>query len=320
MRLLFLVLMVLIFSGCSKDPEEMPYQKLNIPVHTTFRDIEKIVDGSLVACGGDDDFGITMKSFDNGNSWIVSPTSFDNPLNTLYFLSDDTGFVADADILIYRTTDGGTNWEPFYASSWPLTVNRNLRDITFRNDSSGIVCGGKNYGNGVVYSSSNKGDSWSFTEYEHELRSVCFTDAMNGVICGYGSLMVTHDGGVTFEKKEKPKDFFTGIVNDFSGRLWMCAFNGNIYTSSNKGDNWKKIRETNSWSTSVNQLNCIDISPQGRIACAGPNGFIVWSNDGGVSWNERLSFDGNDILQLEWNSESELFAVGKNGGLYKINL
>ena len=320
MRLLFFLLMVLIVSGCSKDPDEIPYQKINVPVITTFRDIEKLDDGSLVLCGGVDQMGIVMKSIDNGTNWLVSQTKFDNPVNALYFLSSDTGFAADADILIYRTTDGGMNWEPFYASSWPLTVNRNLRDITFLNDSLGVVCGGKNYGNGVVYTSSNKGDSWSFTEYEHELRSVCFTDAMNGVICGYSTLMVTHDGGATFTKKEEPKDFFTGVVKDFSGKLWMCAFNGNIYSSINQGENWNKVRETNSWNTSVNQLNCIDISPLGKIACAGPNGFIVWSTDGGANWNERLSFDGNDILQLEWNSENELFAVGKNGGVYKIGI
>jgi hypothetical protein len=100
----------------------------------------------------------------------------------------------------------------------------------------------------------------------------------------------------------------------------MCDFNGSVYTSVNKGDSWRTIRDASSWNVNGNQQNCIGISPSGRIACAGPNGFFTWSDDFGNSWNDRESFNGNDILKIEWIDGNNLIAVGKNGGVYRIEI
>ncbi len=297
----------------------MPFEQMVMPVSATFRDVHVLNESEFIVAGGDDGSGVIMKTSDGGISWQVSKSDFDNQVNSLYFLNADTGFCADSDILIYKTTNGGSDWNPFYGTSWPLTVNRNLRDIWFTTDSTGFVCGGKNFGNGVLYKTGNGGDYWSFSEYAHEYRGICFKDKLNGVMCGYGSLLLTIDGGVNFTTIENGTAYYTGISLDHLGNYWMCDFNGGIYASYDSGLSWKKIRDASSWNPRSHQQNCIAISPSGRIASAGPNGFISWSDDNGNSWNDRESFGGNDILKMEWIDNTTIIAAGKNG-VFKITL
>ncbi len=320
MGVMFFMLIFLISTGCKKDITELPFEKINLPVTTTIRDVEIIDSTTMIICGGENQSGVVLYSFNAGVSWTVSNTLFDNSVNALYFLSKDTGFVADADILIYRTTNGGVSWTPFYATSWPLSVNRNLRDIYFSNDSTGFVCGGKNFGNGVVFSSTNKGESWSFAEYNHELRGVCFNDDLHGVICGYGALMHTQDGGRTFTMDNAAKEFYTGICKDALSNFWMCDFDGGVYYSSDSGISWIKTRQNNESDFQQLNYNCIDVSASGRIVVAGTNGVISWSNDMGGSWYTKKSFDKNEIFKVKWINGNQVMACGKNGGLFLITL
>jgi photosystem II stability/assembly factor-like uncharacterized protein len=308
------------FAGCAKEYQEIPYDKLETGYSFTLRDIAIIDTNKWIVCGGDNGFGMVLQTTDRGSTWIPSLTSFDNSINCIKFLNSDTGFAGDSDILIYKTIDGGHTWNPFYASSWPLSVNRYLRDIWFINDSTGFVCGGKNFGNGVLFHTNNGGDYWNFREFNHEYRGICFVDQLNGVMCGYGSLLHTSNGGISFELTNNDKAYFTGICHDSYLQYWVCDFNGAVMKSSDKGKTWSTHRKSPSSKFSTGQLNCIDVSPSGKIAAAGPNGFLTWSNDFGHTWNDRESFGGKDVFKIKWVSDHEIAAVGVNGGVYLIRI
>lgn len=314
-----IVLLVAFFCSCKKDLSQLPFQKLMVPVSVTLRDVKVFNDSEFVVSGGDNGTGYVLRTNNKGITWQHANTAFDNQVNALCFLNDSTGYCADSDILIYKTTDGGRNWGAFYATSWPLTVNRNLRDIWFTNDSTGFVCGGKNLGNGVLFSTADAGSYWGFKEYAHEYRGICFKNELNGVLCGYGSLLLSQDGGKTFKNIENENAYYTGICLDRDKNYVMCDFNGGVYTSVN-GENWQNIRDNKKWNSGAPQVNCIAASPSGKIACAGPNGFFTWSTDQGNSWNDRESFGGADILSIAWINDSELIAVGSNGGCFIVKL
>jgi photosystem II stability/assembly factor-like uncharacterized protein len=199
-------------------------------------------------------------------------------------------------------------------------VNRNLRSIYFTSSNTGFICGGKNLGNGVMYSTQNAGHSWSFTEYAHEYRSVCFKGMNHGVICGYGSLLVTHDGGNTFSPVGPGSYYFTSACLDNYGNFWIADFNGNVFSSTDNGNTWNRKRKQSSWNVSSRQVNCMDIGNDGRIVCAGPNGFVTWSDDGGATWNDRTTAGGNDIHSIKWITTGKVIAVGTGSGVYKLNI
>ncbi len=313
-RNLVFILCLGLFS-CQKNLPDIPSSKLEVPLQITYRDVHVFNENEFIICGGDDK-GYVLKTTNGGNTWIVSQSHFDKPVNAMFFISPDTGFCADSDVIIYKTTDGGISWNTYYATSWPLTVNRNLRDIWFRDASHGFVCGGKNYGNGVLYRTENAGNSWSFEEFTHEYRGICFADENHGVLCGYGSLLITDDGGVTFQNREIKDYYYTGICVDANKKFYLIELNGSIYTSVDFGQSWQKINDRDGPGLNYRKLFTISVSPIGNIAAAGPNGYLIYSIDGGFTWNFRESFDSGDIMKVEWIDDFHLLSVGKDGAVY----
>lgn len=313
MRIPFLILLAMVVTACSKDYDTVPYEKLNLPESLTYRDFFLTEDGRLVVCGGEENSGFIKYSDDAGNSWITVSEVFTHSVNALYFLNSDTGFCADGDIIIRRTTDGGATWVPFYDQTWPLTVNRNLRSIWFTSTEKGFVCGGKNLGNGVMYTTENSGNNWSWSEFNHEYRSVCFADTLNGIICGHGSLLYTTNGGNQFYSSNLTKYYLTGSCTDQNGHFLVCDLNGRVFRSANPAGNWYQIRDGSDWNVGSGQLNTISVSTSGKIAAAGPGGFITWSNDQGASWQDRTSFNGSDIFKVKWIDNETLMCAGQKG-------
>jgi photosystem II stability/assembly factor-like uncharacterized protein len=316
MKIIAVSLLIILFCSCAKDYPLQPFTRFELPTNLSVRDAVITGKDTIVICGAEGSTGFTYRSVDAGISWTAFK-NFDLQVNTLFFLDNQTGFAADADIIIYKTIDGGLTWSPFYDIKWPLTVNRFLRDIWFSNDSTGFVCGGKNFGNGVLYSTKNKGESWTFSEFSHEYRGICFNSNI-GIMCGYGSLLKTNDNGVTWQTVGAQK-YYTGITKDAFQNFWTCCFNGEVYSSYDGGTSWNKKRDNGNSSLSGIRFNCIAISSTGIIACAGPEGMITWSSDGGNSWKVKNSCNSNDIYKLDWISATELLACGEKG-LYKITI
>jgi photosystem II stability/assembly factor-like uncharacterized protein len=258
-----------------------------------------------------------LVSKDAGATW--STTYFLNEINTIQMQDSLNGVAGDADILLFTTKDGGLNWEQFYPDVFPLSVNRILRSSCYANATTGFVCGGKNFENGVLYRTDDGGENWNFTEYNHELRSIAFADELNGVMVGYGVVYRTSDSGLNWNLTPNTGLFYTGIAYNINSGYWASAFDGSILYSSNNGLNWTIKKKGSTWDSSNRALNCIAVSSSGTIAAAGPNGYITWSDNSGSSWTERLCCEHNDILSLEWINEQQLLATAKNGGLYLID-
>ena len=313
MHYLLILFLTFIVSACSKEPESIPFEKLDLPENKIYRDVFLTSEGRLVICGSEGQKGFIMHSDDLGQTWTSYGGTLNHAVNALHFVDANVGFCADGDVIIRRTEDGGVTWSPFYDTTWPLTVNRKLRSIWFTTPEKGFVCGGKNLGNGVMYTTINSGNEWTWSEFEHEYRSVCFSDSLNGIVCGHGSLLYTSDGGISFSNGNITNHYFTGATCDQRGYFSVCDLNGRVFRSNTPGGTWIQIRNGSDWSVRSGQLNSIAVSPSGKIAAAGPGGFLTWSNDNGASWNDRLSFNSSDIHKVKWLDDHTLVCAGQNG-------
>lgn len=311
-------LIVFFFTSCKKDVQEFDAQKIPIPSGTTIRDVAIGSDGRWIICGKDGDKGVILMSRDEGITW--NRTFFLNEMNTVAMADSLHGIAGDADILVYRTIDGGVTWNQFVPAVYPLSVNRVLRGATYANNTTGYICGGKNFENGVLYKTVDGGQSWSFTEYNHELRSIAFKDSLHGILAGYGVLFTTSDGGNNWNLTDNTGLFFTGVTSTSTENFWASAFNGAILYSTNNGLSWEEKKKGTTWNVSSHALNCIAYFHSGIIAAGGPDGFITWSTDGGQSWNERITCDHHDILSLEWLNHETILITTKEGGLYRFEI
>lgn len=132
---------------------------------------------------------------------INSPT--DVRLNRLYFLNENTGWVAGDSGKIYKTTDGTATWIDQSTS----TMN-NIYDIRFLNENTGwalawIIDLGSynNYGTEII-STTNGGEDWNLQEFSQPdlfLETIYFKNENEYYLGGYpGQFLKSTDAGLNW--------------------------------------------------------------------------------------------------------------------------
>jgi photosystem II stability/assembly factor-like uncharacterized protein len=169
---------------------------------------------------------VLFESTDGGRSWQdasakVSGTGLSGAIT---FINRRVGFIAGFNSL-WRTSDGGGSWHPFRLDQGTV-----VRDITFRNEATGIAVGHK----GLVLSTTDQGKNWqpaaSFTA--GLLRSVIFTGTASGLIAGDtdssgSSLWQTGDGGSNWQKVEGEFPDIHQIIRTRQ-RLYLIGDSGTV--------------------------------------------------------------------------------------------
>ena len=133
-----------------------------------------------------DDGGALWESTDGGASWVQRdvPFSLGSPLNGLFFLDDQTGWVCGN--ANYRTTDAGATWTE-------LPVLGSIYSMEFFTSSLGIA-----RSNLFFYLTYDAGDSWIPTP--DDIFDLSFTDAtaVTGIGVSPSGLHRTTDGAASF--------------------------------------------------------------------------------------------------------------------------
>ena len=228
------------------------------------------------------------------NYWNVldSPTSKD--LKKLYFLDNQSGWVAGDSGLIMKTSNGGQDW-----ILQMTNIDNNIENIFILNEDYGWALGiqlptkdTKQYGT-VILSTSNGGVSWNNYLYPHEyFLATFFIDSLNGWIGGeYGKLMGTTDGGVSWFPANVDSTIFSGFAIrnfKFFTPQYGYAVGGHIDIA---GVIWRTDDGGQFWSVQgvapepILDLHFVD--SLSIIAVSGDLDFgsgKVTSFDGGVNW------------------------------------
>ncbi len=215
-------------------------------------------------------------STDGGLNWFPVYTSTANYITNLSFVSDSIGFVADEVGVIYKTTDGGSNWETFQIDEENTTfgaflffskdtgivastagriyrttdgcktwkcVNTNISlhrlNSFFALDRNHVWAAG---GFGRVLFSEDTGATWSIlpTQTTDYYQAIQFVDPMHGWAVGeIGLVARTCDGGYSWTTDTipgMPSLFHVDFVNKDTG--WVAGLQGSIFVSTNSGHTW----------------------------------------------------------------------------------
>ena len=231
--------------------------------------------------------GKVEKSTDGGLTWNQTFIAYGRSLNSVFFFSNGTGWIAGDSGTILNTTDNGSNW-----NLQNLGPTYKLRCIKFSDANTGVACGtngtilkttneGVNWVNvpnpsnrellsidisgntifaagvfSTVIKSTDFGNSWRTIDYKilthSDVNCVYMFDANKHFTCGGGGFIrMSTDGGSTF----------TFPANPMFGDLYSLFFYDNT-------TGWAVSRKTNA---------------------------IIKTTDGGASWNlppnTSVSFD-----------------------------
>jgi photosystem II stability/assembly factor-like uncharacterized protein/murein DD-endopeptidase MepM/ murein hydrolase activator NlpD len=224
-----------------------------------------------------------VKTTDGGLNWTNQTIDLygEKSLTGIYFIDSSTGFIcgrgvgSDTSGVIYKTTNGGTNWNAIYFGS-----NR-LYDIKFLNTQLGYCVGE----NGTVLFTNDGGASWqpksiplgSFTTLS--IRDLAIFDSNNIIVVGYSNA------------------------------------NGVIYRSSNSGNSWMNVLTTNDnyqiRQIDFKNSNIGYASPQYSNTVTA--NYIYKTIDGGTTWNQFL-VPSSDIPSDIVLNNNELWLTTKQSG------
>jgi len=166
------------------------------------------------AGSGDNSFYGTeiLKTTDGGENWSIEQYRDENVfLRGIYFLDTLKGFAGGVPGQFLKTTDGGLNWEPANIDSG-IFSHFPVIDFKFFNQLYGFACGGRFDIAGVIWRTTNGGESWAPLDAQYspadEVWDIHFFDSLHVMAIGgdpdlFGvGIMHSTDAGISWSYEE----------------------------------------------------------------------------------------------------------------------
>ena len=254
--------------------------------------------------------------------WNSRKINSTGDLITVFFTSDDRGWVAGDEGYLAYTIDGGRNW-----LQYSLPTKENINEIYFRNDDNGYLAAGKK-----IFITKDGGATWldtriydpkEFRAGTPEFLSVRFTDKKRGFVIGsvlnksgnvIDSLVLqTDDGGETWFRVIVPtkKELFH---LDFSGKShgWIVGDSGVILHTGDAGVTWKMQN-----SRTERALYNVDFRDDEEGYVVGGKGTILRTEDGGRTWEPVKTNFPSTFLRVDFADDRNGWVVGYDGTILR---
>lgn len=161
--------------------------------------------------------GTVLKTFNNGNNWLMIESGTNETIRGVWFTTPETGFIVGDNNTFKKTHDGGNSWTDVH-----IPVTADLMDIQFTSSMRGYIVGKTSQGS-VLLKTKNKGENWEvhfiernrFSAYQGyhssdiiQIGSLSFRNDTTGLFGGYiinvrgerfPFVCKTSDGGNSFE-------------------------------------------------------------------------------------------------------------------------
>lgn len=218
----------------------------------------------------------------------------------IYVIAGDRG-------AIFRSEDMGATWTAINSG-----FRRPFFDLSFPDKTNGWIVGSR----GVILHTSDAGSTWEKQNSgtENHLFSVDFLDEQQGCAVGdWGRIVCTKDGGRTWQDVSLPEDVILyGISFSKPSTGWIVGEFGKVFKTSDSGQSWQSV----SFPFPVeSSFFCID-TYKDSIFLAGLDGLIVYSKDGGTSWQQAKNNFQGPIYSISINDQSG-WATGDSGAVIR---
>lgn len=315
------IALLFLFTSCEKQNLSVYTKLIKSSTTADLFTIKKGNDNTIWICGGAKNESTMLKSNDGGYSFSKFGNGHYHALYDFEIINDSTIMGSAADLEFITTNNYGMNWKIQIPADDQRPKTGFLSDLysyVKTDDGTIYLAGGEKFYHGVIYKSVDGGQNFNLTYRNHEMRDIIFLDNNNGIASAYGALYYTHNKGETWNQSNAENDFFTGLVAR-NNSVFCCSFEGGIFRSDDIGENWKCINKSNKSFSKRYHYNRIVFAPDGiRGICAGTEGNVAITYDGGITWNEGTAFDNNDINDIIFLDNDIAMAVGNKGVIYRF--
>lgn len=281
----------------------------------------------LWACSN---YGKILKSFDGGLHWTVTQTSPRFSLDSIFFIDDLVGYVVGHVGRIFRTSDGGNNWEQVGRAA----TYADLKAIEMVNENIGWSVGVSDWAigiNGTILKTDNGGQTWIAQNFSKSklfglinstinFNSLAVSSETNIWAAGnkqistdrtQGLITYSHDDGQTWQSIIfSDNDGFLDIDFVTNSTGWALAwknYNRILYKTTDGGQNWTVV-----WNDTSNSMaNKIEFVSENTGWISSLTNDTLWKTvNGGAEWTIQLIGFPYGVGDIYFVNEQKGWVVG----------
>lgn len=183
-------------------------------------------------------FNLSSLCSQSGWYFVNEGINIQTGLNGLYFNDVNTGYVCGQLGKIYKTTNGGSNWQLLNTGT-----SINLLSIKFINQNTGICVGL----NGIIIKTTNAGETWVvLNSNTNELLScIRFLNNDIAMVAGYRVMLKTTNCGITWIPTVLPALYLNSVFTVNENVSFAAGFHGFLYPlilkTTNGGTTWDSL-------------------------------------------------------------------------------
>lgn len=292
--------------------QEFRWLEARLPLNETITGISfptaKV--GYIVTSGGK--YGLSR---DGGRSWDAFQIQGAPILEDVFFRAKDTGLAVGRNGKIYRTINGGVQWED---RSLKKDTTAWLTSALFLNDSVALVAGFQPTEGqpGVLYRSTDGGKQWdSVAVSGMGFGELFYTKGLPVCFQSFGKLNYSQDQGKTW-KQLSTIDGKPGRATAFFAKTGIICGNGGMLAISNdRGATWATFEGK----VPVNFTSAVMLNDDTGFV-AGSSGMVMMTKDAGKTWDRMKGLEGGvDIVDITLVDRT-IIAVGASGTIYSLPL
>ncbi|MCB2219956.1 MAG: T9SS type A sorting domain-containing protein [Bacteroidetes bacterium] len=258
-----------------------------------------------------------LKTTNGGLTWETVGWGETYSEAAMHFINNQTGIYAvrDFDLTIYKTIDGGDNWDQVESGTWdfhPMSIN-------FYNELLGFICGTND-----IIRTQDGGDTWElvydgvFTDDHWDIQFLSENDILvSGSFIMQTYILKSADGGDTWEYL-MPDNYGHGFDLEFinADTGFMACENSMILKTLDGGENWQPTFVTASDWTPIYKVSFVD-NNTGYAVAEGDYETLLKTTDQGETWNPVDVPATSGLLDLHFFNTQKGMVVGRNGLVMK---
>ena len=279
----------------------------------------------LIAVGAPSISSVTqdqiLRSTNSGSNWtVVSPSAVSNAeFYSIDMINDNTGYICGNRSAVYRTTNGGVNWDSVTIPNMPSGLI--LQKVDFVNAQTGWIFSRYATGNdSTIFKTTNSGANWTkqkinATTTGNTIYSACMLDENNGwLLSSRPRAWKTTNGGAVWDSTLLGDNYLAGALYDIkminSQTGYCVGSNNRVYRTTNGGATpWTNVSFS---STTIITNYAVEVRNQQECVVMGTYGTGYYTSNGGLTWSQKF-------LQ---SSISDIYGsyLSPNGILYAVTL
>ncbi len=240
-------------------------------------------------------------SYDGGVNWekrALSPNSSLN-ITKLEMVDSSFGYAGTSTGALFRTTDGGLNWDSIPAAGLPSPRAFSKIDFVSR-DTGWVFCNNSTVSNGYVFRTNDGGLTWirqiqTGVQGNLPVYTGYMFNADSGLFYCSGGFYRTSNGGADWALTT-PGSSINSLINDVriiqSGLGFGVGSEGKVIKTTDFGRTWSVYASP----FTTSNMTSVEIEDENTVHCFGTFGAALYTTDGGTTWSSYVLGSGNNIL------------------------